>query len=115
LSEYTCYTGNTETGFESGNKLLGVTLKPIKERINLYLLILISGLIVILGLLVSGYDYTKARGFFQSDKREAMSLSESLAALPSEYVWFIVAAILIFCIVELFILMVTFIGNKYRK
>lgn len=88
-------------------------MKPIKERIGIYLWILVSGVIGIVGLLLTGYDYTRARGFFLSEERKAMSFSESLMALPGEYIWFAIAFIVVVAIVELTILIVTFIKNRF--
>jgi hypothetical protein len=88
---------------------------PLKERVKLYLLILVAGLILVLSLLVTGYDYTKARGFFLSDKREAKSLGESLAMLPNEYFWFAIAFVFIVLLVEMSVLVVKIIKNKFFK
>lgn len=90
-------------------------MKPIKERIKIYFMIFVFGLFGILALLLTGHDYTRARGFFVSDKREAMSLSESIIALPKEYLWFALAFIMIFFIVEIFIFIAKFITNKFFK
>lgn len=91
-----------------------MAVKPFKERVKIYLMVLAFGLIGILGLLVSGYDYSRPKGFFLAEKREAMSFSESLMALPNEYIWFAVAFIFIIFIVELIILIAVFIKAKFR-
>lgn len=91
---------------------LGVTMKPIKERIKIYLWVLVCGLFGIFGLLLTGYNYTRARGFHLSEKREAMSVVDALQTLPKEYIWFFIAFIIVVCIVELFIFIVMHIKNK---
>lgn len=88
-------------------------MKPLKERIQIYIWIGLAIVIGSIGLLLTGYDYRRNKGFYKADDREAMSFIEMLGALPSELIWSILALIFIIVVVELFIFIVMFIkGNS---
>ena len=80
-------------------------MKPFKERIRIYLFILGLTAVLILGLLVTGYDYRKSDGFYPATDREPMSFSEAITILPSEITILSLVLLGIILIVECFLLL----------
>jgi len=58
-------------------------MKPFKTRIEIYVAIMISLVMLVVGLLFTGYDYSRSKGFYVAADRSAMSFGEVIMALPS--------------------------------
>ncbi|MBX2847424.1 MAG: hypothetical protein KTR16_03835 [Acidiferrobacterales bacterium] len=86
-------------------------MKPVKERLKIYLMIVAFGLVLIVAFLVSGYDYSKSKGFYVSEDREPMTFIEALGALPSELVWFSLAFAIVILVVEVFMVFFSLFKN----
>jgi len=83
-------------------------IKPLKERIQIYVLLLVFSVVTLIALLFSGYDYRRSQGFFVAEDREPMSLGEVLAAFPKEYLYMLAALVGMIVLVEIAI----FIGQR---
>jgi ABC-type Na+ efflux pump permease subunit len=87
-------------------------MKSLKARIVSYFLILLAGLVLVVGLLLTGYDYTKSKGFFVSQERSPMNFGEALSNLPGELLWFMLAFLLIIFLVEVVVLAIRILRRR---
>ncbi|GGZ96733.1 hypothetical protein GCM10008090_01210 [Arenicella chitinivorans] len=78
-------------------------MKPLKERLKIYKLIVLVGIGLTFILLLAGYDYSKSKGFYPSTERKPLNFTEALTSLPTEFIWFLLVLFLIVFVVELFV------------
>lgn len=76
-------------------------IKPLKERLQIYLLLFLFSIAATVALLFSGYDYRRNQGFFLAEDREPMSFGEVLLAFPKEYLYILLGLVGVVAFVEL--------------
>lgn len=70
---------------------------------------------MIVGFLVSGYDYSRAKGFYLATDRESMPFVEALKKLPEEYMWFVFVFVGMVLVVECVISVCGLVYRLYKN